>query len=163
MSADKAPGVLFFCMGNICRSPLAEGVFQARLARAGLAGQVRVDSAGTHAWHAGSPPDARAVAAAARRGYDLSAQRARVLVREDFARFDFLFAMDRDNLAHARGMRMDEGGARLDLLMAHAPEAGVAEVPDPYYGGPEGFETVLDLVEQGVEGVLALLKARLEG
>jgi protein-tyrosine phosphatase len=163
MSRPRPFGVLFFCMGNICRSPLAEGVFRQRLERAGLSGRVRVDSAGTHAWHAGAAPDARSIAVASRRGYDLSGQRARVLAREDFLGFDLLLAMDRSNLAHAQALRPPEAPGQLDLLIGFAPSAAEMEVPDPYYGGPQGFERVLDLVEQGVDGVLDVVRMRLEG
>ncbi len=162
MIGPRSFGVLFFCMGNICRSPLAEGVFRHRIERAGLSDRVRVDSAGTHAWHSGAAPDSRSVAAASRRGYDLSAQRARVLSREDFHGFDLLLAMDRANLAHAQALRPPEAPGQLDLFMSFVPGAAEVEVPDPYYGGPEGFERVLDMVEQGADGVLDMVRARLE-
>jgi protein-tyrosine phosphatase len=162
MSGPRPFGVLFFCMGNICRSPLAEGVFRHRIERAGLSKRVRVDSAGTHAWHSGAAPDPRSVAVASRRGYDLSGQRARVLSREDFHAFDLLLAMDRANLVHAESLRPPQAQGQLDLFMSFAPGATAMEVPDPYYGGPDGFERVLDMVEQGADGVLQLIRTRLE-
>jgi len=143
------------CMGNICRSPTAEGVLRARLAAAGLADQVEVDSAGTHDYHVGAPPDHRSQDHAARRGIDLSTLRARQVCAADFERFDLLLAMDHDNLElleeacpgpHLR--------SRLGLLMAFDPEAGSEVVPDPYYGGAVGFERVLDLVESASDGLV---------
>lgn len=150
--------ILFFCMGNICRSPTAEGVMRARLAEAGLA--TKVDSAGTHGYHAGEPPDERSQAHALRRGYDLSRLRARQLVAADFERFDLVLAMDDDNLAQAARLCPPAQRHKLQLLMAYAPDAGSRVVPDPYYGGPEGFERVLDLVEAGCNGLLAALHGR---
>jgi protein-tyrosine phosphatase len=149
--------ILFFCMGNICRSPTAEGVMRAKLAAAGL--DVEVDSAGTHGYHAGDPPDERSQPHARRRGYDLSALRARQLVAEDFERFDVVLAMDDANLAHAQRLCPPAQRHRLKLLMAYAPHAGHAQVPDPYYGGGgAGFEQVLDLVEAGCDGLVAALR-----
>lgn len=152
--------VLFVCLGNICRSPTAEGVFRQRLAAAGLAERVVVDSAGTAAWHTGKAPDARTCAAARRRGYDLSALRARQVRPEDFDRFDLILAMDQDNLANLQRLQEGQGRAELDLLLARYG-LPVAEVPDPYYGGEEGFEQVLDLIEQACEGLLAEVRSRL--
>jgi len=150
--------ILFFCMGNICRSPTAEGAMRAMLAEAGLAAEV--DSAGTHGYHAGEPPDERSQAHALRRGYDLSRLRARQLVAADFERFDLVLAMDDDNLAQAARLCPPAQRHKLQLLMAYAPDAGSRVVPDPYYGGPEGFERVLDLVEAGCDGLLAALRGR---
>ncbi len=154
--------VLMCCMGNICRSPSAEGVLRAQLVAAGLQHAVRVDSAGTHDYHVGEPPDRRAVAHAARRGYDIAALRARQVEVADFDRFDLVLAMDRDNLARLRALCPVPLQPRLRLLMSFAPAAGSAEVPDPYYGGAAGFERVLDLLELGCRGLLAHLRARLE-
>ncbi|MFO1274090.1 MAG: low molecular weight protein-tyrosine-phosphatase [Rubrivivax sp.] len=151
--------ILMVCMGNICRSPTAEGVLRHKLKAAGLAGAFEVDSAGTHGhYHAGEPPDARALKHAAARGYDLSRLRARRLVEADYARFDWMFAMDEDNLAHMRQGVPKGGVARLELLMSHATRfAGVREIPDPYYGPPAGFDEVLDLVEDACDGLVARL------
>lgn len=150
--------ILFFCMGNICRSPTAEGVMRAKLAAAGLG--VEVDSAGTHGYHAGEPPDERSQAHARRRGYDLSPLRARQLLAEDFDRFDLVLAMDDDNLARARRLCPPAQRERLGLLMDYAPHTGRAHVPDPYYGGAAGFEEVLDLVEAACDGLIAELSQR---
>ncbi len=148
--------ILFFCMGNICRSPTAEGVMRAKLAAAGLAAEV--DSAGTHGYHTGEPPDGRSQAHALRRGYDLSRLRARQLVAADFERFDLVLAMDDDNLAQAARLCPPARRERLRLLMDYAPAADSAHVPDPYYGGPDGFERVLDLVEAACDGLLSSLQ-----
>jgi len=145
--------ILFFCMGNICRSPTAEGVMRAKLAAAGL--DVEVDSAGTHGYHIGAPPDERSQEHAALRGYDLSTLRARKLMAADFERFDLVLAMDDDNLAHAERLCPTSQRHRLKLLMDYAPHAGNPHVPDPYYGGSAGFDEVLDLVEAACDGLIA--------
>ncbi|MDG0853109.1 low molecular weight phosphotyrosine protein phosphatase [Pelomonas puraquae] len=145
-------------MGNICRSPTAEGVMRAKLAAAGLASQVEVDSAGTHAYHVGEPPDERSQAHALRRGYDLSAQRARQLVADDFTRFDLVLGMDADNLSRAAKLCPPGARHRLKLLLDYAPQTGKRHVPDPYYGGDAGFEEVLDLVEAACDGLIATLR-----
>jgi protein-tyrosine phosphatase len=150
--------ILFFCMGNICRSPTAEGVMRAKLAAAGL--DVEVDSAGTHGYHIGAPPDERSQQHASLRGYDLSTLRARKLLAEDFGRFDLVLAMDADNLAHAARLCPPGQRHRLKLLMDYAPHIGKAHVPDPYYGGAAGFEDVLDLVEAACDGLVASLRGR---
>ena len=131
--------ILCVCLGNICRSPMAEGAVRRAAESAGL--PVHVDSAGTGAWHAGNPPDARGLAAAARRGYDNSAQRARQITSADFHDFDLILAMDVRNLADLQRAAPPAARARLDLF-----DPG-RDVPDPYYGGPDGFETVLDQIE----------------
>jgi protein-tyrosine phosphatase len=154
MKPDRPTRVLMVCMGNICRSPTAEGVLRAKLAAVGLAGRVEVDSAGTHDWHAGAPPDVRSQAHALRRGYDLSAQRARALEAHDFDRFDLLLAMDGDNLALLEGRCPPERRRRLRRLMEFAPHAGRGDVPDPYYGGAKAFDEVLDLVEAACDGLV---------
>lgn len=147
--------ILFVCMGNICRSPLAEGVLRGVAERAGDI-EVEVDSAGTHAYHVGEPPDARAIAAAQRRGFDLRGLRARVVEPDDFLRFDLIVAMDRDNLSllrrRARGAR-----AELALFMHYAGDDD-ADVPDPYYGDETAFEHALDLIEAGVASLVATLR-----
>jgi protein-tyrosine phosphatase len=152
--------VLFVCMGNICRSPTAEAVFRQIVATAGGGVRVHVDSAGTHDYHVGDPPDRRAQVAAARRGYDLSALRARQLVPDDFARFDLVLFMDERNRRDAAHILPAMPRAQLALLLDFAPELGRREVPDPYYGGPQGFEDVLDLAEAAARGLLAELASR---
>lgn len=142
--------VLFVCLGNICRSPTAEGVFRARTAAAGL--RCTVDSAGTGAWHVGEAPDRRAQAEARKRGYDLSHQRARQAAPEDFRDFDLIFAMDRSNLANMNRLRPDSGGAKLSLFLDLLPDQPLREVPDPYY--EDGFDTVLDLIEDGCDALI---------
>ena len=156
--------VLFVCLGNICRSPTAQGVFRARVARAGLAHAIATDSAGTHDYHIGDPPDRRARAAAGRRGVDISDLRGRQATREDFTRFDYVLAMDRANFSHLARLCPQGAESRLRLLLEFAPRAGLDEVPDPYYGGEAGFERVLDLAEAAAEGLLAhILSVHLAG
>jgi len=150
--------ILFFCMGNICRSPTAEGVMRAKLKAAGL--DVEVDSAGTHGYHIGAPPDERSQEHASLRGYDLSALRARKLEARDFERFDLVLAMDAENLAHAERLCPPAQRHRLKLLMDYAPQVGQPHVPDPYYGGEAGFDEVLDLVEAACDGLVASLRTR---
>ena len=156
--------VLFVCMGNICRSPTAEAVLRELATRRGLAHRLEADSAGTHGWHAGEPPDARAQAHGARRGYDLGALRARRVQSDDFERFELVLAMDRDNLAHLRSICPPGADARLRLLMEFARRHPVDEVPDPYYGAADGFERVLDMVEDACEGLIDhLSRTKLSG
>ncbi|MDH3582317.1 MAG: low molecular weight phosphotyrosine protein phosphatase [Hyphomicrobiales bacterium] len=147
--------ILFVCLGNICRSPIGEGIFAHIAAEAGLEGSIFVDSAGTGGWHVGNPPDPRARTAAAARGISISHQRARQVTREDFSDFDLILAMDRDNLETLRRLAGGDPGERVKLLLDYAPEAGLRDVPDPYYGGPQGFEEVLDLIETASRGLLA--------
>jgi len=153
--------VLMVCMGNICRSPTAEGVLRHKLQQAGLAGQVEVDSAGTHGYHVGDPPDRRSQRHALDRGYDLSALRARRVGDADFDRFDYVLVMDDEN--HAELDRVCPPGRRerLRLLMSFAPAAGEPHVPDPYYGDAAHFERVLDLVELACDGLVDHLRERL--
>jgi protein-tyrosine phosphatase len=150
--------VLFVCMGNICRSPTAEGVLRHLAAREFPDLKLVIDSAGTADYHVGEPPDRRTVAAARRRGYDLSGLRARQVQAEDFQRFDYLLAMDRSNLSELQGRRMAATTAQLALFMSFAPDPEQDEVPDPYYGGTEGFERVLDLCEAAARGLLTRLR-----
>lgn len=147
-------GVLFVCAGNICRSPTAEGVFRHQARRAGALDDLDVDSAGTTGYHTGEAPDRRSAAAALKRGYDLSALRARQVAGDDFARFDYVLAMDRSNLADLKLLRPRDFGGRLGLFLDFAPSLHGREVPDPYYGGVRGFEDVLDLVEAAAAGLL---------
>lgn len=142
--------ILFVCTGNICRSPTAEGVMRALLKDAGLHARVEVDSAGTHGYHIGHQPDPRTQKAASKRGYDLSALRARMVAREDFARFDHVLAMDEGHLRLLSRMCPPEHRGKLSLFLHR-------EVPDPYYGGPEDFELVLDLAEEGARAWIARL------
>lgn len=149
--------VLFVCLGNICRSPTAEGVFRRLLARENLESAVEVDSAGTHAYHIGSPPDQRAQEAAWRRGMDLSWMRGRRAGPEDIAAYDYVLAMDRENL---QNLILINGGPhdKIRLLMEYSAGFDETEVPDPYYGGPNGFERVLDMIEDACEGLLHELR-----
>lgn len=152
--------VLFVCLGNICRSPTAEGVLRHKLAAAGLQDQVSVDSAGTSDWHVGKSVDSRTRVAAQRRGYDLSALRGRQVTAADFARFELIFAMDQNNLQLLQELQPAVGVAQLDLFLRRYG-LPTDEVPDPYYSGEEGFELVLDLLEQACDGLVAELKGRL--
>ena len=154
--------VLFICMGNICRSPTAEGVFRHLVRQAGLQDRIEIDSAGTHGYHVGSPPDERSQHHAKLRGYDLSALRARQVGFADFERFDLILAMDHENLAMLEDDCPPEHVGKLRRLMEFAPTDLGEVVADPYYGGKQGFETVLDHVEAACEGLLAHVRARLE-
>jgi protein-tyrosine phosphatase len=152
--------VLFVCTGNICRSPTAEGVFRHQVAEAGLAEVIATDSVGLEGWHVGNPPDPRSIQAAAQRGVDISDLRARQLTLEDFDRFDLLLAMDEghhhDMLGRASGAQRD----KIRMFMEAAGERPAPAVPDPYYGGPDGFESVLDMIEDGARAWLRELEAR---
>ena len=150
--------VLFVCMGNICRSPIAQGVLENVLRREGLEDKVFVDSAGTGAWHVGSPPDERAQRSAGLRGLDLSAQRARRISPEDCNTFDYILTMDEDNY-HAVSS-LCRGSAVVRPFLDFAADSPEREVPDPYYGGPDGFEHVLDLVEEASEGLIEDIRGR---
>lgn len=162
MSAETAPiRVLMVCMGNICRSPTAEGVLRHKLQAAGLAGRVEVASAGTHDYHVGSPPDPRSQEHALLRGYDLSAQRARHFRSSDFACYDWVLVMDDGNHELVARSCPPQSAERLRLLMSFAPQAGSRIVPDPYYGGADGFERVLDLIEQACDGLIAHISTQI--
>ena len=152
--------ILFVCMGNICRSPSAEGVFRNLLAARAPQLSIEIDSAGTHDYHVGEPPDDRAIAAARRRGIDLSSLRARMVRASDFDSYDLILAMDEQNLRELRRRAPAHRHERIRLLMEFGPEAAVRAVPDPYYGGPQGFEQVLDLLEEAAEGLLRELLSR---
>jgi protein-tyrosine phosphatase len=151
--------VLFVCLGNICRSPSAEGVLRHLAAQEAPRLQVEIDSAGTADYHIGSAPDARSQRAALRRGIDISGLRARQVTTEDFSRFDFILAMDRDNLRELQIMQPKNSHAQVKLFLEYAPNASTLEVPDPYYGNAEGFERVLDLATDASRGLLAALAA----
>jgi len=153
--------VLFVCMGNICRSPTAEGVFRKCVEEAGLAHLVHIDSAGTHAYHIGEPPDRRSQIHADRRGYDLSTLRARKVAVEDFEHFDHILAMDHDNLALLQTACPPQYRHKLALFMQYARKSGSDVVPDPYYGNGTGFDLVLDYVEDASEGLLEALRRNL--
>lgn len=146
--------ILFVCLGNICRSPTAEVVLRTLAAREAPELTLEVDSAGTAGYHVGEPPDPRTQAAASRRGYDLSSRRARIVEPGDFERFDLILAMDRQNLSVLHRRAPTAARQRVRLFLEFAPETGTTEVPDPYYGGPNGFEEVLDLVESASRRLL---------
>lgn len=153
--------ILFVCMGNICRSPMAEGVTRRLLKNKGMEQIVHIDSAGTHDYHLGEPPDARAQRAALRRGINLSGLRARKVEAADFERFDMLLAMDRDNLSQLQGACPRPHLPKLDLFMRYSTRFEGEDVPDPYFGGHQGFELVLDMVEDAATGLIeVLIKAR---
>ncbi len=154
--------VLFVCLGNICRSPAAEGVMRHLVAQAGLDDRIEVDSAGTGGWHAGALPDSRMRRHAANRGYDLTS-RARQVQAGDFETYDLILAMDRDNQDGLAGfVRTTDGLKRVRLFCEFTQGRSETEVPDPYYGGGEGFETVLDLVENGCSGLLTQIRRELD-
>jgi protein-tyrosine phosphatase len=155
--------VLFVCMGNICRSPTAEGVFRRVVEEAGLSMQIEVDSAGTSDFQKGDPPDRRAQQAALKRGYNLSRLKARQVRPRDFLEFDHILAMDKKNLRDLNAILPDGTRAKLALFLDYARKAELIEVPDPYYGGPQGFELVLDLVEDAAHGFLQDLMAQHRG
>ncbi len=152
--------VLFVCMGNICRSPMAEGAFRTMIKQAGLEDVVAVDSAGTHGFHIGEAPDKRAQTIAGKRGYDITSLRGRQVVASDYEEYDFILAMDWDNLALLQQQAPKEAQHKLQLFMRFATEHESATIPDPYYGGPQGFETVLDYVEDASQGLLEVCKRR---
>lgn len=159
MSKNKIK-VLFVCMGNICRSPTAEGVFRKLVADKELSDFIETDSAGTHAYHIAEKPDGRAMAAAIKRNIEMDDIRARKVVEEDFHQFDYILAMDHDNFRNLDALESKAGVAegKLRLFLEFAPDLNDMEVPDPYYGGPAGFEYVLDLVEAAAVGLLEDIK-----
>ena len=150
--------VLFVCLGNICRSPTAEGVFRNVVARAGLEQRIEIDSAGTHAYHVGDPPDLRAQQAARRRGVELSTLRGRKATRVDIERFDYVLAMDEENYQNLLAICPAGLEAKVRLFLEFAPDRPEREVPDPYFGGDAGFERVLDMIEEASAGLLAHLR-----
>ncbi|TVP51857.1 MAG: low molecular weight phosphotyrosine protein phosphatase [Halomonadaceae bacterium] len=153
--------ILFVCLGNICRSPSAHGVFRQRVSQAGLEAKLLIESAGTGDWHLGKAPDRRSAAVAMSRGVDISDLRARLVTSQDFHAFDYLLAMDNSNLADLQAMAPANHGATLGLFLDYATASGaIREVPDPYYGGDQGFEHVLDLVEDASDGLLLTLRQK---
>lgn len=156
--------VLFVCLGNICRSPTAEGMFRHLLSEAGLNATIDTDSAGTGSWHVGHPPDARAAAAAASRGIDISDLRARQFRAEDLCQFDYVIAMDRNNLADMQALAKGESDEAHPMMMSQFSQRYTGQdVPDPYYGGSDGFERVLDMLDDCCQGLLRELRRQLPG
>lgn len=153
--------VLFVCLGNICRSPTADGIFRELVTSAKLDQKIMVDSAGTGAWHIGKAPDSRTIAAARTRGYDLSVLRARQVTARDFDEFDYILAMDEANLVDLQQLKPAHFTGHLGLFLEFGARGDYREVPDPYYGGSDGFELVLDLVEDAAEGLLKHIRQRL--
>ncbi len=160
MINNKKIHVLFVCMGNICRSPTAEGVFRALVAKHNFSDSILTDSAGTHAYHVGEPPDSRAQSTATARGIDLSDLQARRIVKEDFDKFDYVLAMDMDNFKILKSLCPSQHINKLKLFLDFSADYDDTEVPDPYYGGERGFEYVFDLVESASNGLLNDIKAR---
>lgn len=152
--------VLFVCMGNICRSPTAEGIFRHLVKTEGLAHLIETDSAGTHDYHVGRPPDPRAMAAAARRGIDISDLRARAVDDFDFSAFDWIIAMDSSNLGWLRAKAPAESRERIYAFLEFAPALMECEVPDPYFGSRGGFDYVIDLVDEAARGLLQAIRDR---
>lgn len=153
--------VLFVCLGNICRSPTAQGVFEQRIEKHGLSSFVAADSAGTSGWHIGKKPDARTISAALGRGYRLEHLRARQIDMTDFESFDFILVMDNDNLREMEALKPAKCRASLRLLLDYAKKSDVSNVPDPYYGGHDGFELVLDLIEEACDEFIGVIQHQL--
>jgi protein-tyrosine phosphatase len=157
MSDIKPVEVLFVCMGNICRSPTAHGVFQSLVDAHGLSASILVDSAGTHSYHIGSPPDPRSQATAHRRGVDLTRLRARRFVSSDFDDFDYLLAMDNANLADMLALKPENASARAELMLSYSDRFGQQEIPDPYFGD-DGFDLVFDMIDDAAHGLLQQIR-----
>jgi protein-tyrosine phosphatase len=149
--------ILFVCLGNICRSPMAEGVFRRVVEEEGFADRFEIDSAGLGDWHIGQAPDTRAQAAAKSRGMDISGQAARQVTGADFSNFDLLLVMDRSNLNELRRRAPAEAYSKIRIFLDYAPHVGTKDVPDPFFGGDEGFDHALDLIEEAAHGLLASL------
>jgi len=152
--------VLFVCLGNICRSPTAEGVFRDLVRREGLADRIGTDSCGTSDWHIGGPPDERATAEAAGRGIDLSDLRARQIHKDDFTTFNYILGMDDANIAKLQALCPPKQQDRVKLFLSFAPEVGRSDVPDPYYGGTDGFAKVFNMIDAASKGLLADIRTR---
>ncbi|OZB56120.1 MAG: phosphotyrosine protein phosphatase [Halothiobacillus sp. 14-56-357] len=163
MSESEKVSVLFVCMGNICRSPTAEAVFRKYVEDADLMDAVVVDSAGTHAFHIGNPPDRRSTTVAAGRGYRMDVLRARQVSAGDIEYFDYVLAMDHENLSILRQLAPSHLRDKPRLFMSFAPDYGLSEVPDPYYGGPRGFDQVLDMVEAACDGLVQAIRQQSGG
>jgi protein-tyrosine phosphatase len=157
MSAMTTHRLLFICLGNICRSPMAEGVFRRVIEEEGFADCFEIDSAGLGDWHVGQAPDDRAQAASAGRGIDISGQSARQVEYEDFARYDLLLVMDRSNYAELKRRAPKAAHAKIRYFLDYAPHVGTKDVPDPFFGGAEGFDHALDLIEEAAHGLVAAL------
>ncbi len=151
--------VLFVCTGNICRSPTAEGVMRALVEDRGLAAQIEIDSAGIGGWHVGEPPDERSQETARRRGVEIGTQRARTVRPGDFEHFDLIIAMDGGHYRSLAGACPDGRHDRIRMFMDYAPDYGIEDVPDPYYGAGDGFERVFDMIEAGAAAILAEIEA----
>ncbi|MBC6907184.1 low molecular weight phosphotyrosine protein phosphatase [Saccharophagus sp. K07] len=156
----KPTHVLMVCLGNICRSPTAQGVFEHRVRQRGLEHLIVVDSAGTSGWHIGEPPDPRSSRAARTRGYDLTSQRGRQVTVADFQQFDYILAMDEQNLRALQALAPKDYPGHLGLFLDFSEQKAYREVPDPYHGGSEGFELVLDLIEDAADGLLQHILAK---
>lgn len=152
--------ILFVCLGNICRSPVAEGVFRKKIEDAGYTDNLTIDSAGTAAWHVGKSPDDRMTSAAHSRGYDLSPLRARQVTEKDFENYDFLVAMDDENYDGLMDIRPEAPRGKIVMFLDYAKDISEKEVPDPYFGGDEGFHHVIDLVENAADGLIESLKLK---
>ncbi|WP_378946790.1 low molecular weight protein-tyrosine-phosphatase [Mesorhizobium sp. ANAO-SY3R2] len=159
MNEKPVKSILFVCLGNICRSPLAEGVFRTVLAERGMEADFILDSAGTGGWHAGSAPDPRSIAVAARHGIDISAQQARKVVSADFERFDLILGMDRANVDDLKSIAPVDCAGRIELFLCHAT-GRTKDVPDPYYGGEDGFLDVYRMIREASEALAERLDAR---
>ena len=161
IECKKKVGVLFVCMGNICRSPTAEGVFRKIVSDAGLSEYIHIDSAGTHSYHVNEPPDRRARDVAERRGFVLDNIRSRSIKIEDFEQFDYILAMDMNNLLTLRESAPEHHQrCKVSLFLEFVESVRELEVPDPYYGGPDGFEHVLDLIDEASRSLLEMLKQK---
>ena len=157
---SKRASVLFVCLGNICRSPTAEGVFRKLVEQAGLQEQIHIDSCGTGNWHIGKGPDPRSREAAGNRGVDISTLKARQFTEKDLNIFDYVVVMDRQNLADVKDIWHQNGGTKPTLFLEYG-HSGVTEVPDPYHGGEDGFEQVLDVIEEAGQGLLQNIQGRM--
>lgn len=161
MSVQKQPvGVLFVCLGNICRSPAAQGILEDRLRKAGLSEQIHVDSCGTAAFNVGKSPDARSQAASLRAGYDISSQIARQICDEDYERYDYIIAMDRINLTNVEAWAPKDYAGEINLFMAYCQNGGNAQIPDPYYKEADAFDGVITALERAADGLLAHIRSK---